>query len=152
MATIAGGVCQYWQELADRGGVGRDPWPQVRALLRHRTSDRRALHLPLVVHDHPRIVLEVDELPVLPSEGLPLPDDHCWHHFLPQLRLALQRDYGELLLLLLIRAHLLDGGKDHVTAAAGWQSVQSASDPVHRDNVPRGDQLEYILSVWVQLE
>ena len=92
MATIADGVCQHWQELADRGGVGRDPWPQVRALLRHRTSDRRALHLPLVVHDHPRIVLEVDELPVLPSEGLPLPDDHCWHHFLPQLRLALQRE------------------------------------------------------------
>ena len=31
-----------------------------------------------------------------------------------------KRDYGELLILLLIRVHLLNGGKDHVTAAPGW--------------------------------
>ena len=91
MAAIAGGAC-YWQELADRGGVRGYPWPQVSALLCHWTGDSRALHLALVVYDHPRVVLEVDELPVLPSEGLPLPDDHCWHHFLPQLRLALPRE------------------------------------------------------------
>ena len=89
MAAIAGGAC-YWQELADRGGVGGYPWPQVSALLRHWTGDSRALHLTLVVNNHPRIVLKVDELPVLPPKGLPLPDDHCRHHFLPQLWLTLQ--------------------------------------------------------------
>ena len=89
MAAIAGGAC-YWQELADRGGVGGYPWPQVRTLLRHWTGDSRALHLTLVVYDHPRIVLKVDELPILPPKGLPLPDDYCRHHFLPQLWLALQ--------------------------------------------------------------
>merc|ERR1711882_15495 len=108
----------YWQELADRGGVGGYPRPQVRTLLRHWTGDSRALHLALVVNDHPRIVLKVDELPVLPSEGFPLPDDHCRHHFLPQLWLS-----------------LLDLGKDHVSAAPGWQPVQSAPDPVHRNDI-----------------
>ena len=50
-AAIAGGAC-YWQELADRGGVGGYPWPQVRALLRYWTGDSRALHLALVVNNH----------------------------------------------------------------------------------------------------
>ena len=89
MAAIAGGAC-YWQELADRGGVGGYPRPQVRALLGNWTSDGGALHLALVVNDYPRVVLEVDELPVLPPEGFPLPDNHCWHHFLSQLWLTLQ--------------------------------------------------------------
>ena len=78
------------RELADRGGVGGYPWPQVRALLRYWTGDSRALHLALVVNNHPRVVLKVDELPVLPPESLPLPDNYRRHHFLPQLWLALQ--------------------------------------------------------------
>ena len=89
VAAIAGGAC-YWQELADRGGVGGYPRPQVRALLGNWTSDGGTLHLALVVNDYPRVVLEVDELPVLPPEGFPLPDNHCWHHFLSQLWLTLQ--------------------------------------------------------------
>ena len=89
MGAIAGGAC-YWQELADRGGVGGYPWPQVRALLRYWTGDSRALHLALVVNNHPRVVLKVDELPVLPPESLPLPDNYRRHHLLPQLWLALQ--------------------------------------------------------------
>ena len=89
MAAIAGGAC-YWQELADRRGVGGYPWPEIRALLRHWTGDSGALHLALVVNNHPRVVLKVDELPILPPEGLPLPDNHCRHHFLPQLWLTLQ--------------------------------------------------------------
>lgn len=61
-------------------GVGRDTGPQVRALLGHGACDGRPLHLPLVIDDDPRVVLEVYEHPVPPPEGLPLPDHHRWHY------------------------------------------------------------------------
>ena len=53
------------------------------------TSDCGAFHLPLVVDDNAGVVLEVDELSVLPPEGFPLADYDGGHHLLPQLRLSL---------------------------------------------------------------
>ena len=51
-----------------------------------------------------KIYLKIDELSILPPEGLPLPDDDGGHHLLAELRLP-----------------LLDGGQDHVPATGGRQ-------------------------------
>jgi hypothetical protein len=44
--------------LGDAAGVACNPGPEVRALLGHGAGDGGALHLTLVVHDHPRAVLQ----------------------------------------------------------------------------------------------
>merc|ERR1712226_1627101 len=109
---------QHSRSSADGAGIGSNPWPKVCALLRHRACDGRPLHLALVVDDHSSIVFEVDELAILPSEGLPLSDDDGGHHLLPELGLS-----------------LLHGAEDHVPAAACWQPVEPPADPVHSDHV-----------------
>lgn len=68
-------------ELRDTAGVGRNPWPQIRALLRNRSRNSRSLHLTFVVDDHTGIVLEIYKCPILPAKWLPLPYDHCRHHY-----------------------------------------------------------------------
>ena len=45
-------------------------------LLTHWSRDRRTLHLSLRVHDHSRVVLEVDGDVLLPVPRLPLTDHH----------------------------------------------------------------------------
>merc|ERR1712185_780339 len=70
---------------ANGARVGSDSWPKVCALLGHWACNCGALHLPLVVYNYSCIVLKVDELPVLSSEGLPLPDDYSRHNLFPQL-------------------------------------------------------------------
>lgn len=74
--------------------------------------------LHLVVDDDPRVVLEVEERPVLPPEGLPLPDDDGGHDLFPQLGLA-----------------LLDGGEDHVAGGGGGEPVQAPADAADGDDV-----------------
>ena len=56
--------------------VGGDTGPQVGALLRHRAGDTGSLHLSLDVHNHSGVVLEVDEVTILPAVVLALADHH----------------------------------------------------------------------------
>lgn len=98
--------------------VGSNSWPQVSTLLGNRSSDGRTLHLTLRVDDDTGIVLEVQVGTILPSPWLGLSDNDGWHDFLSQLRLS-----------------LLDGGHDHVTSRASWQSIQSSTEALDSQDV-----------------
>ena len=98
----------------DGRSVGRNLWPELSALLGHRSRDRRALHLALHVHDHSSVVLEVDGDALLPAPRLLLADHHCGHHLLPQLGLT-----------------LLHGAHAHVAWPRVRELVQAASDALH---------------------
>ena len=75
----------------DGGGVAGNSGPKVGTLLGNRSSDGRALHLALIIHNDSSVILEVDELPIFSSECLPLTDDDCRHDFFPQLGLSLKK-------------------------------------------------------------
>jgi len=62
--------------------------------------------------------LEVDELPILPAEGLALANDHSWHHLLTEC-------WGT----------LLDGGHYKVAGGGCWQPVKAATNALHGDDV-----------------
>jgi hypothetical protein len=88
----------------------RDTRPQVGALLRHGSADGGALHVALGVHDHARVVLEVDEhAAVHPPPRLALPHDHRRHHLLAQLGLSLLDGSHH---------HVADGGTGHLVKTA----------------------------------
>lgn len=114
--------CQHREytrcQLLNRTGIGSDSGPEVGALFGHRAGDGRTLHLSLVVDDNSGIIFEVYEDPVLPPEGLPLPDHHCGHHLLSEFRLS-----------------FLDGGHDHIATSGGRQSIQPAFDAVNSDHI-----------------
>merc|ERR1719392_333739 len=93
-------------ELCNRTSVRSDPRPQVSTFLGDRPRDGGPLHLPLVVHDHSSVILKIDELPVLPSHLLPL----LWLSF-------------------------LDCGKNHVSTASSWESVEATSDPINSNHI-----------------
>ena len=73
----------------DGGGVAGNSGPEISTLLGNGPRDGGPLHLALIIHNDPRVILEVDELSVFSPEGLPLADDDCRHDFFPQLRLSL---------------------------------------------------------------
>mmetsp|Transcript_48092 Transcript_48092/g.109254 ORF Transcript_48092/g.109254 Transcript_48092/m.109254 type:complete len:209 (+) Transcript_48092:231-857(+) len=110
--------------LEDGPGVRGDARPLVGALLGHRAEHGRALHLALVVHNHPGIVLEEDEDAVLPPERLALPHHDRRHHLFTQLGLA-----------------LFHRGHDHVTRGRGRQAVQHA---LYQCTIPiKGGETEF---------
>merc|ERR1719469_1239519 len=71
---------------ADGRSSGRDLWPKFSALLRNGALNGRTLHLALVVHDDPGVVLEVHKYPLTAPPGLFLADDDRLQNFLSQLR------------------------------------------------------------------
>ena len=62
--------------LCDGSGVRRDSRPKIGAFFRDGTGNGRPLHLALIVHNHARVVFEVEEGTVLSAEGLRLAHDH----------------------------------------------------------------------------
>ena len=99
----------------DGASIGSNTRPDVGTLLPDRASDRRTLHLTLVVHDDTGVVLEVEHDTILSAERLALADDDCRHHLLAELRLA-----------------LLAGRHDHVADASRRQPIQAALDASNR--------------------
>ena len=82
--------------------------------------------------------LEVQELAILPPEGLPLPDHDCRHHFLSQLRLSLLhcgQNLGKSRTMHEIPTSSVYPASHHVPAAGGRQPVEPAPDAVDRDDV-----------------
>lgn len=73
-------ICGTSRSLHNSAGRAGNTGPQIGALLGDGSSDGRALHLTLGIHNHASVVLEVDEDTILPSEGLPLTDDYGGSH------------------------------------------------------------------------
>ena len=71
----------------------------------------RTLHLPLLVHNHPRVVLKVDDHTVLSADGLALSDDDAWHDLLAKLWFT-----------------LLYGPDEHIPESSGREPIQAALD------------------------
>merc|ERR1719310_2537172 len=109
---------RYLATSADSGGRRRDFRPHLRALLRHWPRDTRPLHLALVVHDHARVVLEVDEHALAATPRLLLANHDRPQHLLAELRLP-----------------LLDSGEDQVARASLGEAVQLGADADNRNDV-----------------
>lgn len=75
--------------LNDGTAVGSDTRPEIGTLLGHGAGDGRSLHLSLIVHNHTRIVLEIQECSLLTPNGLSLTHNDGRVHSLPKLGLAL---------------------------------------------------------------
>ena len=94
----------------DGASVGGDSGPQLSALLGNGTGHGGALHLALGVHDHTRVVFEVEVVTLASAESLALSDEHGWHHLLAEVGLTLSH-----------------GGKEHVAHGTAGEAVQAAT-------------------------
>jgi hypothetical protein len=92
--------------------------PQLSSLLPHGPRNSTPLHLALRIHNHPRVVLEVQVHAVRAPPRLALAHDNRGHDLFAELGLA-----------------LLDGRHDHVAYAGGGEAVQAGAEALHGDDV-----------------
>ena len=106
---------KYTKESCNAASIGSNPGPQLR--LCNWPCDGRTFHLAFIVYCDPCIIFKIKKRTIFSPVWLSMSNYHRWMYLLSELCFA-----------------FLGWGRQRVTLTGSRESIQSSSEPLHRDD------------------